>query len=258
MAFFKWNILKKTTHFTMKPIQNFILILSFSILCVCNMQASEPVRKDSIKTSLTSLLYQKLDSLETQNKQQELIAALTQKQQEFEIKYYVLVGVTLFLVLLFGVLCFFNKRGDKRLEKIVSLLEKHQKKEKNDPEKTTNNQLDIDEAVVTAILENLRVFENEKGFLTSKITLHEFAKKLQTNTKYLSRVINTYKSKSFRNYINDLRIEYSIDSLQKNLNFRKYTVSAIAQEAGFSTSESFTKAFRKRTGETVTEFVSKL
>ncbi|EDP97036.1 helix-turn-helix domain-containing protein [Kordia algicida OT-1] len=242
----------------MKLIQNLILILGFSILFVCNTQASEPVRKDSNHAYLTTVSYQKLDSLQIQNKQQELIVALTQKQQEFEIRYYTLAGITLFLVLLFGVLCFFNKRGDKRLEKIVSLLEKYQNKEKKDSEKTTNNQLDIDETIISEILENLRVFEQEKGFLTSKITLHEFAKKIQTNTKYLSKVINTYKSKSFRNYINDLRVEHSINSLQNNLHFRKYTVSAIAKEAGFSTSESFTKAFRKRTGETVTEFVSKL
>ncbi len=98
-------------------------------------------------------------------------------------------------------------------------------------------------------------FRCRQGFLISKITLHEFAKQLQTNTKYLSKVINTHKLKSFRNYINDLRVQYCIQELKHNMNYRKYTVKAMAKEAGFTTAESFSKAFQKRTGETVSSFL---
>ena len=111
---------------------------------------------------------------------------------------------------------------------------------------------------MATILENLQAFEKERGFLVSKITLHEFAKNIKTNTKYLSKVINTYKLKSFRNYINDLRIQYSITELQTNTDYRKYTVKAMAQEVGFSTSESFSKAFQKKTGNTVSSFLKNI
>jgi YesN/AraC family two-component response regulator len=199
---------------------------------------------------------QSIDSLQTKEAQHKLVTELLQKQHDFEIRYYVLAGFTLVLVLIFGLLCFLNKRGDERLEKIVSLLEK--RKLTTDEETNSNHDqqsLDIDEAVVTSILYQLKEFEKERGFLVSKITLHEFAKNIQTNTKYLSKVINTHKLKSFRNYINDLRVQYSIEKLEKNTIYRNYTMHAMAEEAGFSNRESFSKAFRKKTGETVSDFL---
>jgi len=196
---------------------------------------------------------------QTQETQKELVATLLEKQEAFELRVYVLEGIILLLVLLFGIFCFLSKRGDKRLKNIMALLEKSKlPKDSHQHGNETNTeqfQLDIDETIVDAILENLQAFENERGFLVSKITLHSFAKQLQTNTKYLSRVINTYKLKSFRNYINDLRIQYSIQKLEDTASYRKYTVKAMAQEAGFTTAESFTKAFQKKTGKTVSGFL---
>ena len=239
----------------MKTIYKIIFTICVVALCVHTTHASEQPVQTLLETELSSVTVstQTIDSVQV-NTQQKLVAALTQKQEAFEIRYYILAGITLFLVLLFGALCFFNKRGDKRLQNIISLLEKSKTKEEN----TAKNdcvQLTIDETIVAAILENLEAFENERGFLISKITLHEFAKQLQTNTKYLSKVINTYKLKSFRNYINDLRVQYSIQELKHNMNYRKYTVKAMAKEAGFTTPESFTKAFQKKTGETVSSFL---
>jgi AraC-like DNA-binding protein len=190
---------------------------------------------------------------------QQLIQNLIDRQEAFELRIYVLTGIILLLVLLFGIFCFLNKRSDKRLAAIKTLLEKSKlprdSRLRENETNTEHFQLDIDETIVAAILENLHAFENERGFLVSKITLHEFAKQLQTNTKYLSKVINTHKLKSFRNYINDLRVQYSIQKLENNASYRKYTVKAMAKEAGFATAESFTKAFQKKTGETVSNFL---
>jgi AraC-like DNA-binding protein len=240
----------------MKIIHNIIFTICVVTLCVYTIHASEQPTQILLETEFSSatMSNQTIDSTQVLETQKKLVAALTQKQEAFEMRYYILAGITLFLVLLFGVLCFFNKRGDKRLQNILSLLEKSKIKEKT----TTKNdhfQLAIDETIVVAILENLQAFEKERGFLISKITLHEFAKQLQTNTKYLSKVINTHKLKSFRNYINDLRIQYSIHELENNISYRKYTVKAMAKEVGFTTAESFSKAFQKRTGETVSGFL---
>ena len=248
-----------TTPIPMKFTNNIFFILCLLLLCVYTVHANEQAIATSPKKELPSkvVLNQRTDSIQAVKTQQELIAVLTKKQEAFEMRYYLLAGFTLFLVLLFGVLCFFNKKGDKRLEKIMSLLEKS-RLQKNSEEKNSDAYIDIDEAVVATILENLQAFEKERGFLVSKITLHEFAKNIKTNTKYLSKVINTYKLKTFRNYINDLRIQYSITELQTNTDYRKYTVKAMAQEVGFSTSESFSKAFQKKTGNTVSSFLKNI
>lgn len=238
----------------MKFIYNIMLIVSVCAVNLCNAYTSKQHTTTPLEVALVTTATQKIDNLEIQETQKELVAALMESQRAFEVRVYVLASITLFLVLLFGVLCFLNKRGDKQLQNIISLLEKSKTKEENTA-KNDHTQLDIDEAVVTAILENLRAFEKERGFLISKITLHEFAKQLQTNTKYLSKVINMYKLKSFRNYINDLRIQYSIQELENNTDYRKYTVKAMAKEVGFSTSEAFSKAFQRITGNTVSSFL---
>ncbi len=188
------------------------------------------------------------------DKTQQLVNNLLEKQQEFEIRIYVLAAIIVVLILVFGLLCFLNKKGEIRLQKIMRLLESQQVTSKETSD-TNDHQLDIDPAIVATILQELKQFERERGFLLSKITLHEFAKELQTNTKYLSKIINTHKLKSFRNYINDLRIQYSIEKLKGSSNFKKYTVKAMAKEAGFASANSFSKAFQKKTGETVSSFL---
>ncbi|AXG68198.1 DNA-binding transcriptional activator FeaR [Kordia sp. SMS9] len=241
----------------MKFIYNCILIISSCFLNVSSSYGSEHIEANKIIQSLSiSKKEIQVDSLAILRQQEKMIATLLEKQEAFELKHFVLIGIVLFLVILFGMLCFLNKRGDKRLNKIVSLLEKTKQENVDiNDKKDTSFKLNIDPVIVHAILENLKAFENEKGFLNTKITLHSFAKKLQTNTKYLSKVINTHKLKSFRNYINDLRVQYSIEELQNNTNYKNYTVHAMAQEAGFSNRESFSKAFRKKTGETVSDFL---
>jgi AraC-like DNA-binding protein len=238
----------------MKFIYNSILLMCVCTMSFHNVHAAKQHTTKTLEVALVTKTSQTTDGIQARETHEKLVAALQEKQQAFEIRVYVLAGILLLLVFIFGILCFLNKRGDKRLEKIITLLEKRKlpTDEKNNAD---HFQLDIDETIVDAILENLHAFEKERGFLMSKITLHSFAKQLQTNTKYLSRVINTHKLKSFRNYINDLRVQYSIQKLENNASYRKYTIKAMAKEAGFATAESFTKAFQKRTGETVSSFL---
>ncbi|MBC8753952.1 helix-turn-helix domain-containing protein [Kordia sp. YSTF-M3] len=238
----------------MKIIYNIVLIVSVFASSLLQVHAGEQHTEKTLQVALVKTANQTTDSTQVVEMHEKLVTALYKKQQAFEMRVYVLVGIALLLVFIFGVLCFLNKRGDKRLEKIITLLEKR-KLPTDEKTNTEHFQLDIDETIIDAILENLQAFENERGFLVSKITLHSFAKQLQTNTKYLSKVINAHKLKSFRNYINDLRVQYSIQKLENNGSYRKYTLKAMAKEAGFATAESFTKAFQKKTGKTVSSFL---
>lgn len=98
----------------------------------------------------------------------------------------------------------------------------------------------------TDILNNLKVFEENNSFINNNITLNNLSKDLKTNSSYLSKVINQYKNNTFSNYINDLRIEYAINELKQNPQFRNYTIKAISEEVGFNNAESFSKAFYKK------------
>ncbi|MBQ0733883.1 helix-turn-helix domain-containing protein [Aquimarina celericrescens] len=88
--------------------------------------------------------------------------------------------------------------------------------------------------------------------------MNTFSKKLKTNSSYFSKIINIYKGKNFTNYINDLRVDYSIEKLQNDKKFRLYSIEAISREVGFGSTQSFSRAFTKKTGLTVSYFIKNI
>lgn len=116
----------------------------------------------------------------------------------------------------------------------------------------------LSSSLVKDITEKLEKFEKEKLYKKQGLSNQYLANEFSTNTKYLSLVINEYKNKTFINYINDLRIDNIIEELKENKNLRKYTIAALAEEAGFNTAESFSNAFYKRTGIKPSFFIKEL
>ncbi|MFT5890956.1 MAG: AraC-like DNA-binding protein [Dokdonia sp.] len=104
---------------------------------------------------------------------------------------------------------------------------------------------DVPEDIVKEILNKLSVFEEKHNYVDSKITLHSLASKMNTNSNYLSKVINNSKQKSFTSYIKQLRVNYAFNRLKTEDKLRKFTIKAIAEECGFKSAESFSKTFYK-------------
>ncbi|WP_396159383.1 helix-turn-helix domain-containing protein [Flavobacterium sp.] len=119
-------------------------------------------------------------------------------------------------------------------------------------------EITISEEIVSLILKKLEAFEHEKGFLSGKVSVKSLSEDFETNSKYLSKIVNEYKNKTFINYINDLRIDYAVINLQESKTSRKYTLQALAIEYGFNTAESFSTAFSKKTGLKPSYFIKEL
>ncbi|MBN9283325.1 MULTISPECIES: helix-turn-helix domain-containing protein [Flavobacterium] len=111
---------------------------------------------------------------------------------------------------------------------------------------------------VNDILEKLEKLQEKKYFLRQDCTLHNVAKKLKTNTAYLSKIVNNELGKSFSTYINELRINYVILELKNNSKLRAYSVNSIADEIGYKSSDSFTKYFKAATGITPSVYIKKI
>ena len=126
------------------------------------------------------------------------------------------------------------------------------------PEKIKPEKIDVPETIAKVILEKLIVFENELGFLKPNINQAEFAKELDTNSSYLSKTINHYKEQNFSQYLNSLRIDYTIQKLKEDSYFRKISIKALAEEMGFGNQETFSKAFYAKTGLQPSYFINKL
>lgn len=123
---------------------------------------------------------------------------------------------------------------------------------------TKTEDIGIAEELVSQILEKLDDFENKKGYLESNITVQMLSITFETNTKYVSKIVNVYKGKTFTQYINDLRVEHAVTQLQENKMLRKYTIQTLALEFGFNNAESFSAAFYKKTGIKPTYFIKEL
>lgn len=112
--------------------------------------------------------------------------------------------------------------------------------------------------VEVKILDNLQKFENSELYLKSDITLPYLAAFCKTNTKYLSRIINNQKGLDFNNYINTLRINYIVDKLTNEPEYRKYKIAVLADEAGFSSQNKFSTIFKKITSISPSLFIKYL
>nr|WP_246625384.1 helix-turn-helix domain-containing protein [Edaphocola aurantiacus] len=90
------------------------------------------------------------------------------------------------------------------------------------------------------------------------MSLSYLATHINTNTKYLSRVINQHKQKDFNGYINELRVNYIIVQLNSDPVWRKYKISTLADEAGFSSHSKFATVFKSITGLSPSLFIQYL
>lgn len=116
----------------------------------------------------------------------------------------------------------------------------------------------VEDKVVNRILSNLDLLESKKVFLSKNFKLTSMAKQLNTNTAYLSKILNEYKGISFSEYVNDLRINYVLKELEQNTIFRKYTIQTISEEIGYKSPTTFIKAFKSRTEMTPSQYIKKL
>ncbi|PTX63974.1 tetratricopeptide repeat protein [Kordia periserrulae] len=158
-----------------------------------------------------------------------------------------LIYVILFSVFAVGLCAFLlykflkaKKQNKIIFEKLVAEIET-KKITKSTPE------FNIEDDKVEAILQRLDKLEDTLFFLNSNCTLQSVAKKLKTNTNYLSKIVNKYKQQKFNEYLNELRIQYVLKRLKEDPKFRNYSIKHIAEEIGYKSTNSFTKYFKAST-----------
>lgn len=120
------------------------------------------------------------------------------------------------------------------------------------------NSIGISELTKQNLIKKLIEFENSEIYLEKNISLAKLSSYLNTNTKYLSHVIKIHSDRDFNNYINLLRIQYVANKLNDDSKFINYKISAMADEAGFSSHSKFTHFFKLNLGESPSSYISKI
>jgi AraC-like DNA-binding protein len=98
-----------------------------------------------------------------------------------------------------------------------------------------------------AIEAGLKNWKEEKRYLQSGITISDVSRHIATNNKYLSLYINQRQNKSFRAWINELRIDEAKRLLRSN---PELTVNEIARRTGFAKNNHFYDLFLKNVKQT--------
>jgi AraC-like DNA-binding protein len=231
-------------------------------------KANEAYKKNDKRQGSISVDIIKKYDLKSLEEELNLAEKITKKTQ-----IILYISLILALLVIGSLVYFYKKREKENQQKFISLLKSLE--EENDQSKiivqeipkqeivkaavakekvvvkekeTTSKEVVIIDETKERLLKKLHDFEAKKLYLSKNSSLNEVAKKLKTNTSYLSKLVNAHKGKSFTAYITDLRVNYAIRRLKEDKKFRSYTIDSIAREIGFNRSESFSRAFKNKTG----------
>ena len=98
-------------------------------------------------------------------------------------------------------------------------------------------------------------FEDKKQFTQKGLTIQKLAIQFETNSNYLSHVINEQKGMNFNKYIGDLRIRHITCLLfEKNI-YLNYTIDSLAKECGIASRQNFSDLFFEINGIRPTDFI---
>ncbi len=235
-----------------KELYDYYKLLSYSYMYMGDFEKSklyleEHLKSISRKNRLSNSIKQKFKAIEIQE-YKKLNEAIEKKEKKN--KHYFLLVTGALIIGIIGLLLYFKKLKKTNKLKFNTLIHKIDELEKETSQKIilSTKKQSIKLAEVERILKALQKFVDREQYLDTDCTLALTAKKLKTNTSYLSQVINSQFHKSFNVFINELRINYALNRLKNDKIFRRYSILSIANELGYKSKDSFNKSFRNQTG----------
>ncbi len=179
---------------------------------------------------------------------------LTSKQQT-----YIAISFSLIVLLVIVLLVYIKvvrKKHFKDKNITNQLLDQFENEQKS--ANTLKTPIIIKDRKIEEIMNRLHELELDFFYLNKDCNLYTVSQQLNTNTTYLSKIINTYKKKKFNAYINDLRINYAIDKIKNDKKFRAYSVKSMALELGYKSADSFAKYFKMKTNLFPSNFIKSI
>ncbi len=200
---------------------------------------------DSYKKNLNKTIDKAYDRPRLLAEKQTIIDGLEKDNKQSNYAIWGLIGLSLLILTLTVRFYYLQRQYKTRFNTLIQDTTKENTLEKAEIKEALDG---ISEHIITSVLNQLKTFEDETQFLDKAITLANLSKRFNTNSSYLSKIVNHYNDKNFNSYLTELRINYCVEQLQTNKTLRTYTIKAIAEEVGFKNNESFSKAFFKTTG----------
>lgn len=100
-----------------------------------------------------------------------------------------------------------------------------------------------------------RFMTERRPFLVETFSLQDLANAVYTNKVYLSKTINRYSGKNFRQYVNYYRVMYAMELYRENMGLR---ISELTQLSGFRSTTVFLRSFKYVMGEQPSHWCSRV
>lgn len=186
-----------------------------------------------------------------------------QDQKDIQNKILFLLVIIAALSLIISLICYFiikNRANVTTVEIEKENISKEYEQRLSDQLKDfqASHVFTIPEKTENLILANLETFEKSKDVRDQSLSLSVLAKRMNTNSKYLSEVINKHKGKNFNNYLNELRVNYIVEKLTQDPEYLQYKTSYLAEVAGFASRTTFTTIFKNVIGKSPSQFIDEL
>jgi len=221
--------------------------------------------KDSVYTAESQEKLAEMEAIyKNEKKQKEIELLMKDKALNRErirknqlMLYWIGSGLLIFLVATAIITALFiqkSKSNRMLVEKNLELI-KHQECDLVLP---GNNSLSINEEEKSRLLKELtHLIISEKVFTQKQLTLNNLAELLNTNTSYLSHIINKDFNLSFTDFLNQMRVQES-QKLFVAGKHKTMTIEAIADMVGFHSRSNFNVQFKKFAGVTPSVFIKNL
>ncbi|MFN1218039.1 helix-turn-helix domain-containing protein [Chryseobacterium kwangjuense] len=200
---------------------------------------------------------------------------LNQKEENFDrqltksrsISKGLVVACTVLLLVLGGIgfyIIYLRKKHKKAVARIYQqgitpvAYEEDPQETEDQQETAATPDIKISPETEEHILNGLKTFEESLDFNHKNISRYHLSNAFNVNTKYLSAVIKKHKKFNFNQYINHLRINYVVDKLKNDPQYRKYKINHLAEITGYSSHSAFSLEFKKITGIHPSAFIKAL
>lgn len=190
-------------------------------------------------------------------KKEEATQELEQRQQLQQI--FLLAAIIVIAVIVVAALLLWQKNRQLR-ERNRSLYEKNVQVMRieaveQEQRKTYSKSSLNDEQRETLVGRIQEVLANPDIICQQDFTLNKLAKMINSNTTYVSQVINETYGMAFSNLLGSRRVHIACQWMEDPARVGSITIEAIASASGFKSRTAFINAFKRETGLTPSEYI---
>ena len=193
-------------------------------------------------------LYNKTDFNAAKHKLSQYEDIMVDSSMKSMKKKYTIITVILIIILTFFLIRYYKIRHKNK--KLKAETEENRVETVADEKSETQvESIPLDDAQIEILYHKIaEVMGNNEKIFNPDFNLIMLSEEVQSNTKYVSWVINNKYNKNFKALLNEYRVNEACKMLDNEEICKSYTIQTIYKHIGYKNATSFIRVFKKNTG----------